>query len=241
MPLTSTQPTAPDPLLPAFGGNQQIDARRQRALRWLYPLVLVPFLTDMAETGRWPASPREWISEVVAGFVIAALVHRVRKEHQAALTQARSDALTGLWNRRLFDEALARECGRAQRSRQPLSLVYLDLDNFKTVNDRQGHHEGDRVLILLAQAIVAVVRRHVDKGFRLGGDEFALLLPGTTLAQAQAVVHRLREHCASSDAVWTQGLLGISAGAVELGTDESHASLRSRADAAMYQHKRSSR
>lgn len=239
--MTSTQPGASDSLLSTFGGQQDGDPRRLRALHWLYPLVLVPFVTDLAETGHWPTTPREWISEVVAGFVIAALIHKVRNEHQTVLAQARTDALTGLWNRRSFDEALTRECVRAQRSRQPLALVYLDLDNFKVINDRHGHQEGDRVLKLLAQAVTAVVRLHVDRSFRLGGDEFSLLLPGTTLEHAEAVVQRLREHCAKADAVWTQGMLGISAGVVVLGADESHESLRRRADEAIYQHKRSAR
>ena len=104
----------------------------------MYLLVLVPVLTDLVETGRLPVSPREWITEVVVGLVITLLVRKVRKEHCLVLALSRSDALTGLWNRRAFEESVEDDCVRARRSGEPLSLVYVDLDNFKHVNDSDG-------------------------------------------------------------------------------------------------------
>ena len=80
---------------------------KQAGLGWLYLLIAVPTLTDLVENGRWPAVPREWITEIVASMVIALLVRRVRKEHFAVLALTRLDPLTGLWNRRAFDEVVA--------------------------------------------------------------------------------------------------------------------------------------
>ena len=117
---------------------------RQAGLRWMYLLTLTPALTDLVENGRLPRMPREWITEIIVGMVIAWLVHKVRLEHFAVFTQARHDELTGLWNRRAFEETLQDDCVRARRSGQPLSLVYIDLDNFKHLNDLAGHGTGAR-------------------------------------------------------------------------------------------------
>jgi len=209
-------------------------------LRWLYLLTAVPFVTDLIETGRWPSVPREWLTEVTAGLVIALLVRKVRKQHAAVLGLARSDALTGMWNRLAYEEAVADECARARRTLQPLSLVYLDLDNFKQINDRKGHAAGDRVLQQLSAAIRAVVRARIDRGFRIGGDEFALLLPGSDAEQAQVVLNRIREHCSRSDPVWRAGSLRISAGVAEYRSHESTVDFATRADAAMYRMKQTS-
>jgi diguanylate cyclase (GGDEF)-like protein len=208
--------------------------RAQGGLRWAYLLALLPALTDLIESGQFPASPREWLTETVAGAVIAVLVHMVRMERHELLLLARADALTGLWNRRAYAEALEEECTRSRRSGQALSLVCIDLDHFKQINDSGGHDAGDRVLQQLAAAIREVVRTRVDRGFRLGGDEFAVLLPGSSAAQAEAVVARITDQCARSDPVWAGGLLGISAGIVELVAMESAAAFARRADEAMY-------
>jgi diguanylate cyclase (GGDEF)-like protein len=209
----------------------------ESGLRWLYVLVALPMLTTFIQTGSWSRAPREWFTEIVIGLVIAALVRQVRKEHAAVLALARRDPLTGLWNRRVFEEAIEDECVRARRSPRSLSLVYIDLDHFKQVNDRDGHAQGDRVLQQLAGAMDQVIRTRVDRSFRLGGDEFALLLPGTQVAQAAAVLARIRQHCAHSDPVWTAGLLAISAGIVELQARESPAAFLQRADTEMYRQK----
>ena len=163
-----------------------------------------------------------------------ALVRQVRKEHGEVIELARRDGLTGLWNRRSFDEALEDDCARTRRSGQPLSLVYIDIDHFKQVNDREGHARGDKVLQQLAEAINHAARARVDRGFRIGGDEFAVLLPGSTAAQSEAVVARIRAQCEHLDAAWAEGRLGISAGTVEFDGHESVQAFVRRADAAMY-------
>jgi diguanylate cyclase (GGDEF)-like protein len=207
-------------------------------LAWLYMLVPIPLLTDWLENGALPSSPRGWITEIVGGVVIGALVARVQRDRKALETVARSDSLTGLLNRHAFESALDTECVRARRAGSPLSVVYLDIDHFKRINDRSGHAAGDQVLRQLARAIGAAIRTHVDGGYRLGGDEFALLLPSSTTAQAAAVVERIRFFCTDRDPLWAVGALDFSAGIVEFDPEESAKELLQRSDAAMYRQKR---
>ncbi|RKR07658.1 PAS domain S-box-containing protein/diguanylate cyclase (GGDEF)-like protein [Kushneria sinocarnis] len=111
---------------------------------------------------------------------------------------AQTDALTGLPNRRAFDEALERECARARRTGNALSIAIIDLDHFKRINDRYGHGAGDEVLVALAEVLRSGIRRS-DMAARLGGEEFVVLLPETTAAAGAGLAERLREalHAAS--------------------------------------------
>lgn len=106
------------------------------------------------------------------------------------------DPLTGLFNRRHFNDLMATEMERSRRSEQPTSLVLLDLDHFKLINDQYGHVEGDRVLRQLARTLESTLRR-VDIPCRYGGEEFAIILPATPLATARQVAERLRKAVAS--------------------------------------------
>lgn len=106
---------------------------------------------------------------------------------------AHTDGLTGIANRREFDRVLKREWARAQRNRSPISLVLIDLDHFKEVNDQLGHAEGDAVLQSLAQLLQPELKRPVDLLARYGGEEFVVLLPDTGLEGAVQLAERLRE------------------------------------------------
>ena len=107
-------------------------------------------------------------------------------------SQSRTDHLTGICNSRAFFDQAEMEIERARRNHAPLSLVYIDVDNFKTLNDSLGHSEGDKHLKTLAEAVSGLVRK-VDVFARIGGDEFALLLPNTDLGGALAVVHKMEQ------------------------------------------------
>ena len=102
------------------------------------------------------------------------------------------DALTGIANRRHFDRALEREIRRARRDGQPLSLVFLDLDEFKLFNDSYGHTRGDEVLRRVAQTLDETFRRGGDLVARYGGEEFAVVLPGVDARRAGLYAERLR-------------------------------------------------
>ncbi|MBW2621549.1 MAG: diguanylate cyclase [Deltaproteobacteria bacterium] len=112
-------------------------------------------------------------------------------QHGQALYMASRDPLTGLYNRRSFEESLAREFERTQRYNRPMSLIMADLDNFKTINDRFGHPAGDFVIKTVAQALENCLRT-TDIPVRYGGEEFAVILPDTGLDQASHIARRIR-------------------------------------------------
>ncbi len=124
---------------------------------------------------------------LVTGLLLAGLRERLELEKKLA----RTDSLTGAVNARLFYELLEIEVARAARYGHTLVLAYLDLDNFKAVNDAFGHATGDRVLRRVADTLRANLRKP-DWVARLGGDEFALLLPGTDREAAERVVEKIR-------------------------------------------------
>jgi diguanylate cyclase (GGDEF)-like protein len=112
--------------------------------------------------------------------------------------QSMTDGLTGLYNRRSLDSLLEREVALAARHGLPLSVVMIDMDEFKQVNDTHGHAAGDHLLRAFADC-VRITLRKTDLAFRYGGDEFVIALPQTQVAQAQQVVQKLRQAFASVD------------------------------------------
>ncbi len=133
------------------------------------------------------------IAQKLAFFFLMTWMLSALKEalaHQQEL--ARIDPLTGLPNRRTFHDVADSEILRSRRYNRPFSFAYLDLDNFKDVNDARGHSEGDRLLRVVSNAMCESLRE-VDTAARLGGDEFALLMPETDYAAAHTTVTNLRE------------------------------------------------
>jgi diguanylate cyclase (GGDEF)-like protein len=117
---------------------------------------------------------------------------RSRRQHQRELAnQARTDALTGCANRRSFREAVEAERQRANRYGSPFSLLMIDLDHFKAVNDLYGHLGGDQVLCHFVSTVLAILRPSDLLG-RIGGEEFAILMPQTTDRDAAAIAERIR-------------------------------------------------
>ena len=145
------------------------------------------------------------------------------------------DALTGLHNRRFFHETLAREVARAHRYERTLGLIVFDLDDFKEVNDRIGHLAGDAVLAEAAERVRDVVRS-ADIACRVGGDEFAVILPESTLEDADQLYRRI-QHAVSVRPIGQGGKLYLSAGVAELRADDDAVSLFQRADDALYRAK----
>ncbi|MGA3068417.1 MAG: diguanylate cyclase [Tepidisphaeraceae bacterium] len=117
---------------------------------------------------------------------------------EEAEKQSMTDALTGLFNRRSMDQLLQREVAMAERYGHPMSLVMIDLDYFKEINDTHGHAAGDHMLRSFADC-VRITLRKTDLAFRYGGDEFVIALPQTPLFQAQQVVQKLRQAFLSVD------------------------------------------
>nr|CAX83912.1 Diguanylate cyclase [uncultured bacterium] len=155
--------------------------------------------------------------------------------------QARRDALTGLVNRRVFEERADVEMAHAQRHKQPLTLACLDLDFFKVINDRLGHAEGDQALKTVSQTFTKTVRDS-DLLARVGGDEFAMILPNTSLENAALLMERL---CKAVRALQISAPdsapLGVSVGIASWNTEDSLESWWQRADAALYRAKEAGR
>ncbi|MCS0588876.1 diguanylate cyclase [Massilia norwichensis] len=141
----------------------------------------------------------------------------LEQQNQALKTLAESDGLTGLANRRLFEEALAGELARARRAGTSFALILCDVDFFKKYNDRYGHVGGDDCLRRVAAAIAAGARRPGDLAARYGGEEFAVLLPDTTLEGARTVAEAIRTTIAGlaiEHADSPAGRVGMSLGVV---------------------------
>ena len=150
---------------------------------------------------------------------------------------ARTDSLTLLANRRGLEEAIAHERDRAERTGEPLSVVALDLDRFKRVNDGWGHAVGDRLLSAVGEALRAGVRPY-DVAARMGGEEFLLVLPATRRERAAEVAERLRARVAQLVVEGLPERVTSSAGVAEHARGETTEALLERADAALYEAKR---
>lgn len=118
--------------------------------------------------------------------------------HQEAERLSITDGLTGVWNRRYFQIQLGQDFQRALRWGRPLSLLMIDLDRFKKVNDRHGHQRGDAILIELAQRVVSHVRHGIDTFARYGGEEFVLILPETGTDGAHVAAEKIRQEIAAA-------------------------------------------
>lgn len=149
----------------------------------------------------------------------------------------RTDALTQLFNFRFFSEALPLEMERTRRTLLPLSLILVDIDHFKQINDVWGHEIGNKALIHVAMVIRDVLRR-LDFPCRYGGEEFALILPSTALNRAVSVAERLREKLENTPFVVGNEAITVTAslGVVEFDrlSGESDENLLSRVDERLY-------
>jgi diguanylate cyclase (GGDEF)-like protein len=177
-------------------------------------------------------------------FALIQLIHQrteleLRNAELRASTLARTDALTGTWNRRHAEECAIAEMARSQRDVQPLALLLLDIDHFKRINDRYGHPVGDQVLKQVAATVTGTLRRS-DVLVRWGGEEFLVLLPNTTESAAHELAERLRA-AIEALAVRAEGAAHVpvsaSFGVASLGNEQRFEDLVARADDALYRAK----
>jgi diguanylate cyclase (GGDEF)-like protein len=145
-------------------------------------------------------------------LAVGMLLVRLKRTLERETHLATRDALTGIGNWRHFETIADRELGRARRSGKPFSAAYIDIDNFKTVNDSLGHRAGDTLLVWVAQVLQESVRT-IDCVARLGGDEFAVLMPETEREGARVVVERIRR-MAEETAQKNYGAATLSVGLV---------------------------
>ncbi|MCP5162893.1 MAG: sensor domain-containing diguanylate cyclase [Hahellaceae bacterium] len=166
---------------------------------------------------------------------LEALNRRLERQMEQSRLDANTDTLTKLHNRRKFDEELEKEISRALRYSSAMSLVLIDADFFKKINDNYGHTQGDVTLKKLAQVIQAHIRA-TDVAARWGGEEFVLILPETKLQQAEAIANKLRMEIESTE-IAGQINITCSMGVAQFVPGEHRDQLLKRLDAALYQAK----
>jgi len=171
----------------------------------------------------------------------------LRRANEELVLLSFTDPLTGLANRRVFDQTLDRECARMRRTDSSLSLLSIDVDHFKALNDSQGHQKGDDYLVLLSVELTRLCRREVDLAARCGGEEFAIILPETTRYGAEQFAECVRQavaamnlpHSASPVAPYLTVSVGVATGTKEWCCDR--AALMAAADKALYAAKKAGR
>ncbi|MEA2290546.1 MAG: hypothetical protein QOD55_2543 [Solirubrobacteraceae bacterium] len=220
---------------PAAGGRAELSATRLGLLATaalLAPATLaIQTLTGATTDGLLIAGTSAAVFLLVL-LRMSGLVRRVEEQAAELARIARTDALTGVPNRRGWDEQLITELARAARTETPVCVALLDLDHFKDFNDRCGHPQGDRLLREVAAAWRDELRT-MDVLARYGGEEFGVILPGCRLEMAAAIIDRLRALTPSGQTT--------SAGVVSWGPGESAEALVGRADRALYDAKRAGR
>ncbi len=235
-----------DAMMPGMGGMEVCRRLAADPATADIPVIFVTALSALDDEAKcWDAGCVDFITKP---FHAQTLLNRVRvhllfKQQADQLRElAWLDGLTGLCNRKRFDERLGEELRRCQRSGQPLSVVMIDIDHFKHFNDTYGHPAGDECLRAVAAVIGQTLRRSHDLAARYGGEEFVFLLPDTGFIgaeqMAQQVVQRVRalQH---RHAGVEAGIVTLSAGFAEWIPEaaQSPRALLERADRALYRAK----
>lgn len=165
--------------------------------------------------------------------------------HQEAQRLSITDGLTGVWNRRYLSLTLVKEIERAQRFERPLSVLMLDIDHFKDVNDAHGHLRGDEVLVELTRRLLGTIRTQIDTLARFGGEEFVIMLPETPREGARVVANKVRRVVRAKPFVSDVGpdvSITVSIGVAAYPVDGTGAEdLLKAADVAMYRAKQRGR
>jgi diguanylate cyclase (GGDEF)-like protein len=187
--------------LPGIDGNEALGR-----IRKLHPFPSVIMLTAFATVDNAIRALKQGATDFLKKpFENDHLVHIVHQSLERYRTQRErerleeevqrlsiTDDLTGLYNHRHFFKTLEAEVARLRRQKTALSLMMLDIDNFKRYNDRYGHLEGDKVLKKIGEIVSRCIRSNVDSGYRYGGDEFAILLIGASIDQGLVIAERIR-------------------------------------------------
>jgi len=187
---------------------------------------------------------RDQHDRIIGILGVSTDITELNELREELLRQSRTDSLTGLFNRRFFLEVASRELARSRRYGEPLSVMLIDIDHFKHINDTHGHHAGDRVLCEMASLCAGQIRTS-DVLARIGGEEFAVLLPNTVVEDGRKLAERLRTRVETTEHTgdWQGGIRHtISIGLAALGRDDGDFErLLMRADKALYRAKNEGR
>ncbi|OAN40832.1 diguanylate cyclase [Chloroflexus islandicus] len=232
-----------DVYMPGCNGQELAAVIRQQPENHSIPIVFLSGETDRsAQLAVLAQGGDDFLTKPInLEHLVAAISSRIQRARAMRSLMVR-DSLTGLFNHSVTQDLLIREVARARRSNQPLSVVLIDIDHFKQVNDRYGHQSGDRVLKSLARLLRQRLRA-TDLIGRYGGEEFLIVMPETRAASAAMVIDSLRERFAHIEHQREGEPLRVtfSAGIAEWAQGIDASGLVEKADAALYQAKRHGR
>lgn len=240
-----------DVLMPGMDGYDVCTRLKQDVVTAGIPVIFVTALGDTeAETRGLDLGAVDYVTKPISPGIVRARIRNHIELKRARDTLARlatTDGLTGLANRRAFDDRLATEHRRLGRSGGELSLILLDIDHFKLFNDTYGHLAGDDCLRQVGRALQGVVRRPADLAARYGGEEFACILPETAAVGALAIAEQIRTaisalnipHAASRTAGHVTASLGVVT--VSCAPDQAVGDIIKAADAGLYRAKEAGR
>ena len=239
-----------DVIMPGLNGYQVLMALKQDPATAHIPVIFVTAMGDIEDEAKGLGLGA--IDYIIKPFSPG--IVRIRVNNQLELKRHRDllkelsnrDGLTGIANRRAFDEKLAQEWQRGMRSESPLALVMVDVDHFKAFNDHYGHGDGDDCLRRVARALTVVPMRAADMVARLGGEEFGCILPDTDIEGARKVAEEMRLQIVALEQGHEEGedgLVTISLGVAVChpALDDDAEALLRRADAALYRAKKAGR
>jgi diguanylate cyclase (GGDEF)-like protein len=208
----------------------------------LYPLLVLFMSLRIARERLGLAAFVVLLSFVCSSARLLVTQNRLLLAREALRREASRDGLTSLWNRKAILAILERDLLRAERDRQPVGLIMIDVDHFKAINDSRGHAAGDTVLRIIASGIAAVVRPYDSVG-RCGGEEFLIVAPGCDLAETWELAERVRSHVANCNLMvgGTNVQVSLSLGVATGQTAAEIEKLFHAADTAMYQAKNAGR
>jgi diguanylate cyclase (GGDEF)-like protein len=233
-----------DAMMPDLDGYAVCAALRANSITSAIPIIFVTALTSPEdETRALDAGAADFITKPVNAAVVRARVRTqlmVKRQADALRALTLTDGLTGVANRRAFDERLENEWRRCARAGAPIALILVDIDHFKPYNDEYGHLTGDDSLRRVAEAMQRAAARPEDLVARYGGEEFAILLPQLDLAGAEGVARRLLAEVHALGIVHARSsagpLLTVSMGVASVMPNVAHqaVALVATADALLY-------
>ena len=208
----------------------------------IYPLAVLFMSLRIAREHEALAALAVGLSFICSSARLLVTQHRLLRTKDALRREASHDSLTGLWNHKVILETLQRELLRAERDRQAVGVIMIDVDHFKAINDSRGHAAGDVVLRIIASGIAAMVRPYDSVG-RYGGEEFLIIAPGCDAAETWELAERVRLHVASCSimAGGSSVKVTLSSGVATGETSSDAEKVLHAADAAMYYAKRAGR
>jgi diguanylate cyclase (GGDEF)-like protein len=200
------------------------------------PVIILTALSSVDDLARgFEAGADDFVTKPVNGPAFMARVRaqlRRKRDYEHILEQSRADPLTGVFNRGYFDAHAPRLAARCRPARQSLSVLMIDVDNLKQVNDAHGHSAGDRVLKQIVDRVTSALRPS-DLLARMGGDEFAVVMPETDLDAALQIAERVRSHIGDTAVEGVVVTVSIGVTASRPDVEEELETTRQRADAAL--------